>query len=193
MRDLEHPNIVKYIYTDISEDKDGVDILLEYVPGGSIRSLLDKFGVLDEKIIRIYTRQILQGLDYLHSRGIVHRDLKCANVLVNNDATIKLSDFGASKRLGMHETGHYEKSKSLIGSPYWMAPEVILRQGHGSAADIWSLGCVMIEMLTGKPPWSQPGGKKDVNKIMSDIANSTSIYIIYIVHRTPEIPSEYII
>ena len=121
-------------------------------------------------------------MDYLHSRGIVHRDLKCANVLVNNDATIKLSDFGASKRLSIRDEEDYEKSKSLIGSPYWMAPEVILRQGHGSAADIWSLGCVMLEMLTGKPPWSQPGGKKNVEEILTNIATSTSKYIIYIIY-----------
>lgn len=99
LRTLNHPNIVKYFGTEISEDFEGVDILLEFVPGGSIKSLLDKFMQFDERLVKIYTRQMLEGLSYLHDKGIIHRDLKCANVLVDNTGTIKLSDFGASKRI----------------------------------------------------------------------------------------------
>jgi serine/threonine protein kinase len=84
---------------DATKDKKGVDIILEFVPGGSIRNLLNKFEAFDEKLIKIYTRQILEGLSYLHSKDIVHRDLKCANILVDNKGIIKLSDFGASKQL----------------------------------------------------------------------------------------------
>ena len=82
--------------------------------------------------------------------------MKCANVLVDNDATIKLSDFGASKILTeeMLREG-VEGSKSLKGSPYWIAPEVVLRSGHAKPADIWSIGCCVIEMLKGRPPWSE--------------------------------------
>jgi len=142
------------------------------MPAGSVRSLLDKFGCFDERVIQRFMKQILSGLAYLHSKGIIHRDLKCANVLVDNDSTIKLSDFGASKRIsfsdsaikaknGMpsikHAQEEEELSKSLKGSPYWMAPEVVLRTGHNKSADIWSLGCVLIEMRTGKPPWSDIG------------------------------------
>ena len=97
LRELDHPNIVKYIYTDADPVKKRVDILLEYVPGGSLSSLLKKFGPFNEKITKIYLRQMLSALSYIHSKGIVHRDLKWANVLINNDASIRISDFGASK------------------------------------------------------------------------------------------------
>jgi serine/threonine protein kinase len=159
LKGLDHPNIVKYIYTDTSKDKQGVDILLEYMPGGSVRSLLDKFGAFEESVIKTFIKQMLEGLKYLHSKGIIHRDLKCANVLVDDNFTIKLTDFGASKKVSFTDTSKNteditnELSKSLKGSPYWMAPEVVLRTGHNKSADIWSLGCVLIEMRTGHPPW----------------------------------------
>ena len=153
---------MKYIFADVSEDKKTVEILLEYVPNGSIKNLLDKYGAFNEKIVRIYTKQIIEGIDYLHTNNIIHRDLKCANVLVDNDAKIKLTDFGSSKKLIEKDSfDNFESSKSLKGSPYWMAPEVqitkvVQRIGHGTPADIWSIGCVVIEMLTGKPPWISP-------------------------------------
>jgi mitogen-activated protein kinase kinase kinase len=99
LRTLSHPNIVKYFGSDISEDDQGVDIILEFVPGGSIRQLLDKFQAFEERLVKIYTRQMLEGLKYLHDNDIIHRDLKCANVLVDNMGIIKLSDFGASKKI----------------------------------------------------------------------------------------------
>lgn len=99
LKELNHLNIVKYYYTDISDDGKGVDIILEFVPGGSIRKLLDNYNAFDERLVKIYTRQMLEGLKYLHDNGIIHRDLKCANVLVDNNGVIKLSDFGASKKI----------------------------------------------------------------------------------------------
>lgn len=87
----------------------------------------------------------------MHNFGIIHRDLKCANVLVTHDGTVRLSDFGSSKRFENIDEFY---TKSLKGSPYWMAPEVVRREGHTFSADIWSVGCVIIEMLTGLPPWS---------------------------------------
>lgn len=97
MRGLDHENIVRYYGT--SQEEGVLNIFLEYVPGGSISSLLAKFGCFSEKVIRVYTRQILHGLDYLHRHKIVHRDIKCANILVDNNGVVKLADFGASKRL----------------------------------------------------------------------------------------------
>ena len=148
-------------------------IFLEYVPGGSIASLLAKFGAFSEQVVRVYTRQILAGLAYLHARGIVHRDVKGANILVDTGSGVKLADFGASKRIeglatmgaagggagasgasGGGAPGAGGACNSIRGTPYWMAPEVIKGAGHGRAADVWSVGCTVVEMLSGRPPWS---------------------------------------
>jgi Serine/threonine protein kinase len=87
---------------------------MEFVPGGSVRQLLNKFTKLHEKTVQKYTAQLLLGLEYLHSKDIIHRDIKCANLLVDNEGTIKLSDFGASKYI----ENDLEMNKSLKGSPY---------------------------------------------------------------------------
>ncbi|KAL5222173.1 hypothetical protein ABZP36_026886 [Zizania latifolia] len=149
LKNLSHPNIVRYIGT-VREDN-SLNILLEFVPGGSIQSLFGRLGSFPEAVIRKYTKQILHGLEYLHRNGIIHRDIKGANILVDNKGCIKLADFGASKQV--------EKlvmtAKTMKGTPYWMAPEVIVGSGHDFSADIWSVGCTVIEMATGKTPWSQ--------------------------------------
>ncbi|XP_022150775.1 mitogen-activated protein kinase kinase kinase NPK1 [Momordica charantia] len=150
LKDLSHPNIVRYLGT-VRED-DSLNILLEFVPGGSISSLLGKFEAFPEAVIRTYTKQLLLGLEYLHKNGIMHRDIKGANILVDNKGCIKLADFGASKQVA--ELATVSGAKSMKGTPYWMAPEVILQTGHSFSADIWSVGCTVIEMATGKPPWS---------------------------------------
>ncbi|XP_050220270.1 mitogen-activated protein kinase kinase kinase NPK1 [Mercurialis annua] len=151
LKNLSHPNIVRYLGT--AREDDSLNILLEFVPGGSISSLLGKFGSFPESVIRMYTKQLLLGLEYLHKNGIMHRDIKGANILVDNKGCIKLADFGASKKVV--ELATINGAKSMKGTPYWMAPEVILQTGHSFSADIWSVGCTMIEMATGKPPWSQ--------------------------------------
>ncbi|KAK7258862.1 hypothetical protein RIF29_24450 [Crotalaria pallida] len=151
LKDLSHPNIVRYLGTVREEGT--LNILLEFVPGGSISSLLGKFGAFPEAVIRTYTKQLLLGLEYLHKNGIMHRDIKGANILVDNKGCIKLADFGASKQVV--ELATISGAKSMKGTPYWMAPEVILQTGHSFSADIWSVGCTVIEMATGKPPWSQ--------------------------------------
>lgn len=146
---LNHKNIVAYYGCDKVDDK--LYIFLEYVGGGSLESALKEYGGLSEKIVKKYTKQILDGLEYLHSQKIIHRDIKAANILVNK-GVCKLTDFGASKMiLGDINS---EKFKSFIGTPYWMAPEVITQKGHNTFADIWSLGCTVFEMLAGRPPWS---------------------------------------
>ncbi|KAM1499303.1 hypothetical protein PS1_022397 [Malus domestica] len=151
LKNLSHPNIVRYLGT--AREEDSLNILLEFVPGGSISSLLGKFGSFPESVIRMYTKQLLLGLEYLHKNEIMHRDIKGANILVDNKGCIKLADFGASKKVV--ELATINGAKSMKGTPYWMAPEVILQTGHSFSADIWSVGCTVIEMATGKPPWSQ--------------------------------------
>ncbi|KAK3002975.1 hypothetical protein RJ639_018730 [Escallonia herrerae] len=151
LKNLSHPNIVRYLGT--AREEESLNILLEFVPGGSISSLLGKFGSFPESVIRMYAKQLLLGLEYLHKNGIMHRDIKGANILVDNKGCIKLADFGASKKVV--ELATMTGAKSMKGTPYWMAPEVILQTGHSFSADLWSVGCTIIEMATGKPPWSQ--------------------------------------
>ncbi|EFN53500.1 hypothetical protein CHLNCDRAFT_25736, partial [Chlorella variabilis] len=151
LQQFDHDNIVRYLGT---EKTDGaLNIFLEYVPGGSIASLLAKFGSFKESVIRVYTKQILLGLEYLHSKGVMHRDIKGANILVDNTGLVKVADFGASKKLEDLVTVA-DGNKSVKGTPYWMAPEVITQTGHGRQADLWSVACTVLEMATGRPPWS---------------------------------------
>jgi serine/threonine protein kinase len=164
LRDLNHPNIVKYIQADLSPEKDSIDVVLEYVPGGSLKHILTNYGALSDAVLSSYLRQLLTGLTYLHSHGVIHRDLKPANILVTPSGAVKLTDFGSSKRMDSVEGG---LTKSLKGSPYWMAPEVVMKRGHSTAADIWSLGCVVVEMATGQPPWSNYSHRsKEVMKLI---------------------------
>ena len=153
---LDHPNIVRYIGTERNAKL--INIFLEFVPGGSIASLLTNFGPFKEPVVKMYTKQILLGLEYLHNNGIMHRDIKGANILVENTGLVKLADFGASKKIEDLVTIG-SGANSVKGTPYWMAPEVITQTGHGRKADIWSVACTVIEMATGKPPWSQYGSQ----------------------------------
>lgn len=169
LRNLIHENIVHYYQTDLSEDISGVDVLLEFVPGGSLKRILQRFHSLEVSIIRSYATQLLKGLEYLHAHGIIHRDLKSANVLISPSGVLKLTDFGSSRKF---EDVEEHWTKSLKGSPYWMAPEVVNRKGHSYSADIWSFGCVLIEMITGHPPWSNYS--HDAKEVLGLIAKENS-------------------
>ena len=151
---LEHPNIIKFFGSEILNDI--LFIYLEYIPGGSIKYLLNKYGTFNSKIIKIYLKQILDGLEYLHSKGVVHRDIKSANILVDLKGNIKLSDFGVSGQISFKKSaGESGFLESLKGTLLWMAPEVICQTKYGKKADIWSLGCTLLEMSTGLPPWAK--------------------------------------
>lgn len=122
MKELHHKHIVQYCGTDRRDDL--FSIFMEYAPGGSIASMLSHFGILSEEVIRIYTRQIVLGVEYLHSKGIVHRDIKGANVLVSEQGIAKLADFGCSKQIRTVQTTSLEESlRAIRGSVPWMAPE----------------------------------------------------------------------
>ncbi|KAJ9449979.1 Mitogen-activated protein kinase kinase kinase 3 [Diplonema papillatum] len=148
LRTLSHVNIVQYLGMERRELT--VCIFMEYIPGGSILSLIKKFGRIPEPLAQKYTSQILSGLNLLHAKGVVHRDIKGANVLVTTDGIVKLADFGNARQL--HDNSI---AISLGGSPYWMAPEVIQMTGHSTPADVWSVGATITEMVTGRPPWSE--------------------------------------
>ncbi|XP_045814693.1 mitogen-activated protein kinase kinase kinase 5-like [Trifolium pratense] len=166
---LKHPNIVQYYGSEIIEDK--FYIYLEFIHPGSINKYVrDHCGAVTESVVRNFTRHILSGLAYLHSKKTIHRDIKGANLLVDSSGVVKLADFGMAK----HLTGH-SADLSLKGSPYWMAPELMQAVIHKDnspdlafAIDIWSLGCTIIEMFTGKPPWSEYEGAAAMFKVMKD-------------------------
>uniref|UniRef100_A0A8D2AHJ2 Mitogen-activated protein kinase kinase kinase 19 n=1 Tax=Sciurus vulgaris TaxID=55149 RepID=A0A8D2AHJ2_SCIVU len=152
LKALKHVNIVAYLGTCLEENI--VSIFMEFVPGGSISSIINRFGPLPEMVFCKYTKQILQGVAYLHENCVVHRDIKGNNVMLMPTGIIKLIDFGCAKRLawaGLNGT-HSDMLKSMHGTPYWMAPEVINESGYGRKSDIWSIGCTVFEMATGKPP-----------------------------------------
>ncbi|CAF4592052.1 unnamed protein product [Rotaria sp. Silwood1] len=150
---LKHKNIVRYYGTAIDSRKKPpiFQIIMEYVDGGSLSKLLSKYGQFSEESISMYTRQILEGLQYLHENHILHRDIKSANILINSAGEIKIADFGTSKRLaGLHLC-----TEDIVGTPQYMSPDVVVvpLMGYGPEVDIWSVGCTVIEMKTGKEPY----------------------------------------
>lgn len=163
---LRHPHIVSYLGHEVTETH--LCIFLEFCAGGSIASMLVEFGPQTGQLLQNATSGALQGLEYLHTRSppVVHRDVKGANVLLDLKYNVKLADFGCSKCCV--DT----KSFKTVGSIPWMAPEVIQHQdGHGRKADVWSLGCLVIEMATAERPW----GSSMFNNVMfamNRIANS---------------------
>ena len=153
MRSLQHKNIVRYLGAQM--DKKFLHIFQEWVPGGSISGLLNKFGSFSIEVIRSYISQTLCGLTFLHDNNIMHRDIKGSNILVNDEGVVKLADFGASKKL-KNLSGNMMMSLTARGTPYFMAPEVFAEK-YGFKADIWGIGCVAFQMATARPPWKDKG------------------------------------
>ncbi|KAL7283461.1 Pkinase-domain-containing protein [Trametes coccinea BRFM310] len=172
LRDLHHENIVQYLSSCM--DDDHLNIFLEYVPGGSVTSLLRNYGAFEEPLVRNWVRQILLGLNYLHERDIIHRDIKGANMLVDNKGGIKISDFGISKKIDDNLLPMNRAHRpSLQGSVFWMAPEVVQQKAYTFKADIWSVGCLVVEMLTGEHPWPHLSQMQAIFKVGSAKAKPT--------------------
>ncbi|OQR87434.1 mitogen-activated protein kinase kinase kinase [Achlya hypogyna] len=187
---LCHPHVVRYL----GAQRDGgiYNLFMEYLPMGSVRSLLQTFGPLDESIICVYISQLLRGLLYLHAAGIAHRDIKCANLLLSDSGCLKIADFGTAKAtvFDAKAPSPDESNDELfatvgsvrngIGSPFWMSPEIIRAELGADAwtkSDVWSVGCCVIEMATGEPPWNNFSNPLTA---MFHIASETS---------TPALPS----
>lgn len=158
LQSLNSQYIIRCLGHNLSSGGHKLNVFMEYMAGGSLSDVAEKFGgVLEEEVIQLYAREILLGLKYLHQNGIVHCDLKCKNVLLGSSGDIKLADFGSAKRLKEIKSNgvRAEQSwKSIGGTPLWMAPEVLRDEGMDFASDIWSLGCTVVEMGNGRPPWS---------------------------------------
>lgn len=147
MRELSHPCIVKFI----NAERQGttLNFYMEYMGGGSLASIVEKFGPLQVNIVQHYMRDVLRGIQYLHSKDIIHRDIKPENVLLSASGQAKLSDFGTSRKVEVNR-----QNKTLTGTPWYMAPEVAKGDAYDMKADIWSFGCTCAMLLTGRPPWS---------------------------------------
>ena len=156
-------NVVFCVAAELFGDE--FSIFMEYIPGGSIKTLMKEFGPLRETVVQAYTKQILDGLKVLHNSGVAHRDIKADNLLLTDKGIIKLADFGSAKRISTATMANAKAAMALRGSPLWMAPEVIRQEiplpdkdpegniNGWKSADIWSLGCTIIEMFTSKPPF----------------------------------------
>lgn len=179
LQKLVHPNIVRYV--DSVTTREHLYIILEWIESGSLAQVLKRFGPLSEHLSATLISQALAGLVYLHEQGVIHRDIKGGNLLIDKNGVVKLTDFGVASlgersrgstggTLGLpggkagkqavgsgREAGkagkHRDASPDVAGSPYWMAPEVIELAGAVPASDIWSLGATVLELVTGKPPY----------------------------------------
>lgn len=149
LKNLNHKNIVKYLGS--LKTKTHLHIILEYVENGSLANIIkpNKFGPFPESLVVVYIAQVLEGLVYLHEQGVIHRDIKGANILTTKEGLVKLADFGVATKLTEADVNTH----SVVGTPYWMAPEVIEMSGVCAASDIWSVGCTVIELLTCVPPY----------------------------------------
>lgn len=194
MSRLEHKNIINYL--SLERDPDAINVFLEYAPGGSIRSLLDKRRVSMEQSA-MWLRDILEGLSYLHTEGIVHLDLKCANVLLAADNTCKISDFGTAREIDpatrqtntnspgggnnsatnslsnngisntTNSTTTASKESDASGTLHFMSPEMLNGGPIDWRSDIWSLGCLAMELITGKLPFAHMGALAIVGYVSS--------------------------
>ncbi|XP_075452581.1 mitogen-activated protein kinase kinase kinase kinase 3 isoform X8 [Ascaphus truei] len=149
MKDCKHTNIVAYFGSYLRRDK--LWICMEFCGGGSLQDIYHVTGPLSEQQIAYVSRETLQGLFYLHSKGKMHRDIKGANILLTDNGNVKLADFGVSAQI----TATIAKRKSFIGTPYWMAPEVAAverKGGYNQLCDIWAVGITSIELAELQPP-----------------------------------------
>ena len=146
MRDYHHPNIVEMYDSYLVEDE--LWVVMEYLEGGALTDIVTNVRMTEEQIATV-CKMCLKALAYLHSQGVIHRDIKSDSILLAADGNVKLSDFGFCAQVSTE----LPKRKSLVGTPYWMSPEVISRLPYGPEVDIWSLGIMVIEMVDGEPPF----------------------------------------
>lgn len=159
-RRLQHRNVVEFIKH--FQDEKFVYLVMEFCGTMTLSSILKTRQTITECEVRYYLQQILAGCKHIHSHGIVHRDLKLSNLLINDHMVLKIADFGLSTIL----KGHYDKKESICGTPNYISPEVIQKSGHSYPADVWAVGCIVHALMSGRPPF-ETQTLKDTYKMIS--------------------------
>ncbi|RNA09519.1 Serine threonine- kinase 4 [Brachionus plicatilis] len=194
MQQCDSDNIVKYYGSFFKESY--LWICMEYCPAGSVSDIMKLLGItLNESQIGVILSGSLKGLEYLHLKKKIHRDIKACNILLDLNGNAKLADFGVAGQLSDSMT----KRNTVIGTPYWMAPEIIQEIGYDCSADIWSLGITCIEMYEGKPPYAEihpmraifmipskpPPSFRDTNKCSNFMLDFVTLCLMKSPHERP--------
>ncbi|XP_074385864.1 serine/threonine-protein kinase PAK 1-like [Zonotrichia albicollis] len=146
LKDKKNPNIVKFLDSFLVDGD--LWLVMEYMDGGTLQDVVRQTRMAEGEMAAV-SRECLQGLDFLHSKRVIHRDLKSSNILLGMDGSVRLADFGLCAQLSPEQ----DQCSSMVGTAHWMAPEVVTRSPYGPKVDIWAFGIVTIEMVEGEPPY----------------------------------------